>query len=122
MLSVQEIESKYDIRFPEDKREEYSDAILKVFNGFCRPFEAEDNNDPFTCNVHSLYHSKVDKEFDQMKEYYLKAIGLDHVDAMFNLGYHYEVVEKNYALMKMYYLKAIDLNFITIDLWKMIMI
>ena len=43
-----------------------------------------------------------------MKKYYLMAIDKDYTDAMYNLGFYYQITKKNYDKMKKYYLMAID--------------
>jgi hypothetical protein len=57
-------------------------------------------------NLGSYYCLK--KDYKLMKFYFLLAIDYDNADAMFNLGFHYEIVEKDYQLMEKYYLMAID--------------
>ena len=88
-------------QIPEDKRHQYSEIVLQLFNQPSTVVVADlDLHDPIICYLYGLYHSKVDKDYDQMKAYYLKAIELDHVESMFNLGHHYETVERNYSMMK----------------------
>ena len=56
------------------------------------------------------YYKDIEKNYDEMKKYYLMAIDLNDSTAMNNLGFYYKTVEKNYDEMKKYYLMAIELN------------
>ena len=64
------------------------------------------------CNNDELYYCVgiyycVNKNYDEMKKYYLQAIDLNNPDSMKNLGVHYENIEKKYDLALKYYLLAI---------------
>jgi TPR repeat protein len=55
-----------------------------------------------------LYYNEEEKDYEQMKKYYLMAIEKGYDDAIFNLGFYYEDVEKDYEQMKKYYFMAIE--------------
>jgi Tfp pilus assembly protein PilF len=48
------------------------------------------------------------KDYRNAEKYYIKAIKLGHVNAMFNLGLFYEVIKKDYANAEKYYLMAVE--------------
>jgi TPR repeat protein len=54
------------------------------------------------------YYQESERNYDEMKKYYLMAIEKNHVDAMYRLGDYYYFYEKNYEEMKKYYLMAIE--------------
>jgi len=58
--------------------------------------------------VYGFYHQFVDKNYDQMKMYYLKAIKGGHISSMNNLGFYYQNIEKNHDEMKRMYGIAIS--------------
>ena len=60
------------------------------------------------CFYYGVYYKNVEKDYVEMKKYYLMAIDKGESKAMYNLGYYYEDVEKDYVEMKKYYLMAID--------------
>ena len=105
--NIIEIEQKYDISFKKFDQKEHI-IILDIFN------EQQIYDDDYSNQPNILYffgvHCGVKKDYNKMKEYYLKAIELNHSDAMNNLGYYYHFIEKDYNKMKEYYLKAIELN------------
>jgi TPR repeat protein len=51
---------------------------------------------------------EIEKNYEEMKKYYLMAIEKGYSHAMSHLGYYYQFIEKNYEEMKKYYLMAID--------------
>ena len=61
-------------------------------------------------SMHNLgiYHQYTDKNYDEMKKYYLMAIEKGDSTSMRNLGIYYKSVDKNYDEMKKYYLMAIE--------------
>jgi TPR repeat protein len=50
----------------------------------------------------------MEKNYEEMKKYYLMAIENGNSNAMFHLGLYYYYIEKNYEEMKKYYLMAIE--------------
>jgi len=60
-----------------------------------------------------VYYKYGEKNYDEMKKYYIMAIEKGNSDAMFNLGYYYENTEINYDKMKKYYLMAIKQGYST---------
>ena len=55
-----------------------------------------------------VYYFEIEKDYDQMKKYYLMAINKGDSNSMYNLGCYYRDVEKDYDQMKKYYLMAIN--------------
>lgn len=51
-----------------------------------------------------------EKNYVEMKKYYLKLVELNNVESMLRVGKYFEDVEKNYDLMKKFYLMAAELN------------
>lgn len=58
-------------------------------------------------SYYGVYYS-INNNYELMKKYYLIAIDNGDIDAMYNLGRHYEDIENDYDLMKEYFLMAID--------------
>src|SRR4029078_11993833 len=57
------------------------------------------------------YYHLVEKNYEEMKKSYMKAIDLNNdSDAMNNLGYYYQHTEINHNEMKKYYIMAIELK------------
>ena len=56
----------------------------------------------------AIYYDEIEKDYDQMKKYYLMAIEKGDSDAMNNLGFYYGTIEKDYDQMKKYYFMAIE--------------
>jgi TPR repeat protein len=54
------------------------------------------------------YYKEIEKNYGEMKKYYMMAIEKGYDSAMNNLGYYYENIEKNYEEMKKYYIMAIE--------------
>jgi TPR repeat protein len=54
------------------------------------------------------YYQFIEKKYEQMKIFYLKAIENGNSSAMNNLGCYYQDIEINYEQMKIFYLKAIE--------------
>lgn len=54
------------------------------------------------------YYQYIEKNYEKMKEYYLKAEKSDNVTLLFNFGYYYQYTEINYNKMLKYYLRAIE--------------
>ena len=61
-------------------------------------------------SMHNLgiYHQYTDKNYDEMKKYYLMAIEKGCLDSMHDLGNYNQYTDKNYDEMKKYYLMAIE--------------
>ena len=49
-----------------------------------------------------LYYQYTEKDYANMKIYYLMAIDKGNLDAMTILGLYYQEIEKNYDMMKKY--------------------
>jgi TPR repeat protein len=100
--SLEDITKKYKIIFNE-KDNKYRNEIIDIFNG---------NVEKYLKNIELYnnlgnYYKHIEKNYDLMKKYYLKAIKLDNVTSMNNIGHYYHHIEQNYKLMKKYYLMAI---------------
>lgn len=122
MLTIKEIEDKYEFTFAE-KDGKYADVIFRIFNQQQEQRKKEEDNDvldtekehaefdwsdPYVCHLHGLYHYVVDKNYDKMKRYYLMAIELNYAKSMNYLGIYYNEEEKNFDLAKHYYLMAVE--------------
>jgi hypothetical protein len=62
-------------------------------------------------SIIDLYYGvyyEIKKNYEQMKKYYLMAIGKGNGNAMYNLGLYYDDIEKDYEQMKKYYLMSIE--------------
>ncbi len=76
-------------------------TILELANNI------EENN---IYNLLGYYYKNIEKNYDLMKKYYLKAIEMNNANAMHNFGDYYHNIEINPDLMKKYYLMAIELG------------
>ena len=65
------------------------------------------NNIPPILYRHIAIYFWINKNYEEMKKYYLMAIEMGDLNAMFNLGLYYKKIE-NYEEMKKYYLMAIE--------------
>lgn len=108
MSSVDEIVKKTNIHFRPGQRQKYGEIMKNIFCNNVVGNKDTLTKDPFVCHVYGLYLEIMEKNYVEMKKYYVKAIELGFVDSMYRLGYHCEHVEKNYDMMKMCYLMAID--------------
>ena len=81
----------------------YEEDIINIFNG---NILKETNND-FLLNIIGLYYEYIEKNYDEMKKYYLKSVELNNVEAMYNLVRYYDENEE-YDKMKKYYLMAFE--------------
>ena len=68
----------------------YEEDIINIFNG---NILKETNND-FLLNIIDLYYEYIEKNYNEMKKYYLMAIELNNVEAMYNLGRYYDENEE----------------------------
>ncbi len=82
----------------------YEKEILDMFNSH-NVDDYKENRDLFLWI--GRYYNDIERDYDNMKKYYLLAIDKDNLIAMVNLGNYYDNIE-NYDLMKRYYLMAID--------------
>ena len=87
------------------KYEYISEYILKLYN---YKIIETDNVDKLVWNGN--YYLSVEKDYIEMKKYYLMAIELNNSEAMYNFAHYYENIEKDYVKMKKYYLMAIEFN------------
>ena len=69
----------------------------------------EKNNSDAMYDLGYYYHS-IEKDYDNMKKYYLMAIEKGNSKAMNNLGYYYQHVMEDYDNMKKYYIMAVEKN------------
>ena len=49
-------------------------------------------------NILKEYRTQLEKNYDEMKKYYLMAIEKDHILSMYNLALYYKTIEINYDL------------------------
>jgi TPR repeat protein len=83
--------------------------ILSIFNGNLDSDELfYDMDNSNVLNLFGLYYNHIEKNYEQMKKYYIMAIEKNNIDAMINFACYYKNIEKNYEHMKKYYLMAID--------------
>jgi len=108
MLSIKEIEIKYNIIFYELLLKNYSKEISNIFNDNIK--EYENNKDPNILFIMGCYHLYISKNYPEMKKYYLMAIEHNNSTAMNNLAQYHEHISKNYPEMEKYYLMAIKHN------------
>ena len=52
-------------------------------------------------NLGNYYHY-IEKNYDEMKKYYLMAVEKGHIKAMNDLGYYYKTIENNHDISKKY--------------------
>ncbi len=71
---------------------------------------AEGVEGPNIMNLIGCYYKYIEKNYNMMKIYYIKAIENNNSFAMNELGQYYQDIEVNYDLMKKYYLMAVKLN------------
>ena len=64
---------------------------------------AIDKGDLYAIYYLGSYYEEIEKNYDQMKKYFLMAIDKNDEDAMTHLGSYYENIEHNYDMMKKYY-------------------
>ena len=89
-----------------DKFRFIENYILNLFNNKI----IEDTNDDEKNFWNGLYYEHIEKDYSQMKKYFMMAIELGNSWAMNNLGYYYQYIEKDYPQMKKYYRMAIELG------------
>ena len=112
MEKVKEICDKYYIVYNTiskdmDDRPELVDKFIDLFINNSIDDELLTNDSTYMRYV-GIYYKKVNKDYDQMKKYYLMAIEKGNSKAMNNLGSYYKNIEKDYDQMKKYYLMAIE--------------
>ena len=78
------------MRLPENKRHQYSDVVLRLFNQPSSVVVAElDLHDPIICYLYGLYHGKVVKDYDLMMKYFEMAAAGGNVHTIQGLGHYY---------------------------------
>jgi TPR repeat protein len=105
---IKNIQKKYNIYF-EDIEPKYFNIIINLFDKQTINYELCDFNDPYICFLTGSYYGEIEKNYDQMKKYYLMAIDLGNSDAMNNLAYYY-YTKDDFEKMEKYYLMAIELG------------
>lgn len=105
-----------DIHIPEKIDKNYETVLLDVFkqeyfypnNGY---FAAKTSE---YYNIFALFFKYIDKNFYQMKKYYLQGIKNKNLNSMYNLGFYYHVnnkLELSTKYFVMYIENKYDLNF-----------
>jgi hypothetical protein len=92
--SIEEIQTKYNIELPKNK------SVLDIFNN---NFEKHFDYDNETLSIIGMYYQYVEKDYNQMKKYYLMCIMDGNSAVLYGLGYYYQFIEKDYDLMKKFY-------------------
>ena len=84
-------------------------SLKLVYDLYCHGSNESDCNtiDDIVCLYFGIYYG-INKNYKQMKKYYLKAIEKENHMAMYNLGNYYQYIEKDYGQMKKYYQMAIE--------------
>ena len=104
--TLKEIYTKFDYDIKKIKKYEYlTDYILDLYNNKNIEIDSSDVNKLLW---NGNYYENIEKNYDEMKKYYLMAIELGNIYSMNNLGHYYETIEKNYDKMKKYYLMAFE--------------
>ena len=103
----------YLLYFDNKIYENYTNIIREIFisNNLRYGFRY-DLNDCKILNIIGLYYKNREKNYGEMKKYFLMAINLNDAEAMCNLGDYYLFVEKNIDEMEHYLKMAINLNHI----------
>ena len=94
--SIEDIEDKYDISFSPEY-DSIHDTVVAIFNNSY----TNEMVDGSLLNVKGLYYRNVEKNYTLMKKYYVMAIEVGNVRAMYNPGMYYKDVEKKYLIMAM---------------------
>ena len=84
----------------------YEEDIINIFN--CNILK-ETNND-FLLNIIGLYYEYIEKNYDEMKKYYLMDIKLEYKPAMYSLGLYYFNIKNVINKMADYYEMAGKMN------------
>ena len=106
-LSVEEINSKYDLKFDENYKELF-DIIIQIFNNKMN-LENYDLSNSKILNILALYYEFKEENYTQAIKYYQMALELGNTDAMCNLACYYDK-EKDYDQAIKYYQMAIKLG------------
>ena len=107
-LSIEEINSKYDLNFDKNY-EELFDIIIQIFNNKMN-LDNYDLSNSKILNIIGLYYYYKEINYTQAIQYYLMAIKLGNSSAMNNLALYYYEKEKDYTQTIKYFLMAIDLD------------
>ena len=106
-LSVEEINSKYDLKFDENYKELF-DIIIQIFNNKMN-LENYDLSNSKILNILDLYYEFKEENYTQAIKYYQMALELGNTDAMCNLACYYDK-EKDYDQAIQYYQMASELD------------
>ena len=111
--TLEEIITKYDMTCVDEDDKE---LFVSIINGnFDRNINTDTAN-PLLLNYIGLYYEFVEKNYEEMKKYYIILIDYNKYNpsdyasysALYNLGNYYKNIEKNYEMMKKYYLMLLD--------------
>ena len=89
MMSYIEIIEKYKFNFGKVVSNEIKEFIIKIFNNDLNIIESDYYLDSDKLNIVGLYYKTIEKDYDQMKKYYLMAIELNNSNSMNNLALYY---------------------------------
>ena len=96
--TLDDISTVCEIYFFDEEEIKYEKDIINIFNG---NIPKEVNND-FLLNIIGLYYEIIEKNYDEMEKYYLKAVEFNNIEAMNGLSFDYTDI-KNDKEMKKYY-------------------
>ncbi len=94
--TLNEISNKFAFDIIINKNYKNSDTFLNIFN--CKNIDDTqyDLTDPTILYFIGLYHKYITQNIESMEKYFLMAINLNYVDAMYSLGlYHNEIYNEN---------------------------
>ena len=102
---INEFFGKYEQKL---KYNNFKITQAEVIYNLLKTGEIIETDDPVVLNYYGFYFLFKEKNYDEVKRYYLMAIEKGSVYAIYNLGNYYRNIEKNYEEMKRYYLMAIE--------------
>ena len=79
-----------------------------IYDLFKNSIKIIDIDNDIICLYYGVYYEHIEKNYDEMKKYYLMAIEKGNIIAMNIFACYYEYIEKNYDEMKKYFLMAIE--------------
>ncbi len=104
---IEQIIEKYNLKF-DNQYDSINEDILNIFNGNLLNI---DKQNPLILNTLGLYYFHVKNNGNKAKKYYLKAVDLNCIEAIYNLAMYYEY-NKQYGHMKKYYSLLVDLKYV----------
>jgi hypothetical protein len=111
--TLEQLTTKYNLTFIDEDDEE---LFVSIMNGNFDINIDKETARPLIINYIGLYYEFVEKNYDEMKKYYIILIDYTKYNpsdyasysALYNLGNYYKNIEKNYDMMEKYYLMLLD--------------